>query len=283
MVQKRLTSSIGRRDFLRYAGYTGMTVSMAGVLAACKDAETTSSGSARLRAGVDTADRGGAGRPAGLRLVRVRQRRLLPQGGEEVPLGPVREGDRRHARVRVVRERRLGLHEGGSGGSLRRGAPVRLPVQGLGRPRGAAAVGHLADPELLAAEPQAHDGRTVRRAAVLRAARLGVHRTAREPRPCRRRRRDVQRALRRAVQGQDRMGRHAQHDGGRRVCARHRGPLGHDRRGARRGARLPHLQEGARALLLEPVLRLLASRSRPKRCGRATRGPTRSATPTPRA
>ncbi|MGZ5294483.1 MAG: ABC transporter substrate-binding protein [Actinomycetota bacterium] len=44
MVQKRLSSSIGRRDFLRYAGYTGMTVSMAGVLAACKDAETTSSG-----------------------------------------------------------------------------------------------------------------------------------------------------------------------------------------------------------------------------------------------
>ena len=33
MVQKRLSSPIGRRDFLRYAGYTGMTVSMAGVLA----------------------------------------------------------------------------------------------------------------------------------------------------------------------------------------------------------------------------------------------------------
>jgi spermidine/putrescine transport system substrate-binding protein len=44
MVEKRLGSSIGRRDFLRYAGYTGMTVSMAGVLAACKDAETPSGG-----------------------------------------------------------------------------------------------------------------------------------------------------------------------------------------------------------------------------------------------
>jgi spermidine/putrescine transport system substrate-binding protein len=44
MVEKRLGNSIGRRDFLRYAGYTGMTVSMAGVLAACKDAETPSGG-----------------------------------------------------------------------------------------------------------------------------------------------------------------------------------------------------------------------------------------------
>ena len=35
-------------------------------------------------------------------------------------------------------------------------------------------------------------------------------------------------------------------------------PVGHDRRGARRGPRLPRLEEGARALLLEPVLRLLA-------------------------
>ena len=36
-------------------------------------------------------------------------------------------------------------------------------------------------------------------------------------------------------------------------------PLGHDRRGARRGPRLPDLQEGARPLLLEPVLRLLVA------------------------
>jgi spermidine/putrescine-binding protein len=47
MVEKRLGRSIGRRDFLRYAGYTGMTVSMAGVLAACRDAETPPSGGAQ--------------------------------------------------------------------------------------------------------------------------------------------------------------------------------------------------------------------------------------------
>lgn len=44
MVQKRLSSPIGRRDFMRYAGYTGMTVSMAGVLAACREAESPSGG-----------------------------------------------------------------------------------------------------------------------------------------------------------------------------------------------------------------------------------------------
>ena len=56
--------------------------------------------------GLETADRAGTRRPPGLRLVGVRQRRLLPQGGEEVPLGAVREGDRRHSGVRAVRERR---------------------------------------------------------------------------------------------------------------------------------------------------------------------------------
>src|SRR5688500_17107739 len=48
MVEKRFTAGAAdgmrRRDFLRYAGYTGMTVSMAGVLAACRDAETPSGG-----------------------------------------------------------------------------------------------------------------------------------------------------------------------------------------------------------------------------------------------
>ena len=172
--------------------------------------------------GRDPADRAGARRSAGLRLVRLRQRRLLPQGREEVPVGPVREGDRRHARVRPLRERRHRLHEGRRGRALRRRPPVRVPVQGLGRPRGAAALGHVADLELLSAEPEAHGSGPVRRPAVLRAARLGLHRAAREPRPRRRQRRDVRRAVRRALQGQDRLGRHAQHDGRRRLRPRHR-------------------------------------------------------------
>ncbi len=39
---------------------------------------------------------------------------------------------------------------------VRRRPPLRLQVQGLGRPRRDAAVGHLADPELQPAQPQAH-------------------------------------------------------------------------------------------------------------------------------
>ena len=44
MVQKRFTRPVGRRDFLRYAGATGMAVSMAGVLAACKQADEPQTG-----------------------------------------------------------------------------------------------------------------------------------------------------------------------------------------------------------------------------------------------
>ena len=44
MVQKRFTRPVGRRDFLRYAGASGMAVSMAGVLAACKQADEPQTG-----------------------------------------------------------------------------------------------------------------------------------------------------------------------------------------------------------------------------------------------
>ena len=215
MVKKRFTNSGRHRQarlpaIRRVHGHDGEHGGGVGRLPRCRDALGREPG---ICAGVDAADRSGARRPPGPRLVRVRQRRLLPQGGEEVPLGPVREGDRRHAGVRPLRERRLRLHEGRRRRPLRHRPPVRLPLQGLGRPRRAAAVGHLDDPELLIAEPQAHGGRPVRRPAVLRAARLGLHRSAREPRPRRRQRRDVRRAVRRALRGQDLLDRHAQHDG----------------------------------------------------------------------
>jgi spermidine/putrescine transport system substrate-binding protein len=44
MASRRFSSDIARRDFLRYAGYSGMAVSMASVLAACREAETPSGG-----------------------------------------------------------------------------------------------------------------------------------------------------------------------------------------------------------------------------------------------
>ena len=71
-----------------------------------------------------------------------------------------------------------------------------------------------------------------------------------------------------------------EHDVRRRHVPRGRRPLRHDRRGARRGARLPDLEEAPRELLLEPVLRLLAGLQDGRRSGSGTRGPTRSATPT---
>ncbi len=252
MVQKRLTSPIGRRDFLRYAGFTGMTVSMAGVLAACKDAETTSSGSqgsARRRSRRSTrspaACRSSTG--PGTATATTTPRRRRSSSGASTRRPPATRPSSPCSRTTTRRTRRSSR---GPATTWRTRADT---VQGLGRPRGAPAVGHLVDPELRELNPKLmtagqFDGSSTSCRST------GHSSPPREPRPRRRQRRDVQRAVRRAVQGQDLLDRHAQHDGGRRLRARHREPLGHDRRGARRGARLPGLEEGARAVLLEPVL-----------------------------
>ena len=60
--------------------------------------------------------RAGAGRPAGVRLVRLRQRRLLPEGKEKpVPLGAVRRRRRatRPKFIALFENDDAGLHEGG--------------------------------------------------------------------------------------------------------------------------------------------------------------------------
>ncbi len=112
MVEKRFTNALGRRDFLRYAGYTGMTVSMAGVLAACREAETPSGGAqGSAQASIPPIEQ----EPGGLQVLDwsgYGNGDYLPRKGGEVSVGRLHQGHRRHAGVHPVRERRCRVHEG---------------------------------------------------------------------------------------------------------------------------------------------------------------------------
>ena len=132
-----------RRDLIRY---TGMGLGVSAILAACKQASTSAgaipSGSPRPAMDAE---------PGGLQVFDwsgLRQRRLLPQGGEAVPLGGTTRRPPATRRSSSCSRTTTRLHEGGGRDVLRHRAPVRLPIQGLREPRRDAAVGHLADPEL---------------------------------------------------------------------------------------------------------------------------------------
>ena len=162
---------------LRHAGYTGMTVSMAGGARRMSGGRHALERNPGIGAGVGPADRGRAGRPAGLRLVRTATATTTPKRRRK-PLGPVREGHRRHAQPRCSRtttpRTRRWWQEPGTTWRTRVDTDAKDWVDlDVLQPWDTSLI-----PNSGRAEPQADDGRSVRRAA-LRAARLGVHRTVR--------------------------------------------------------------------------------------------------------
>ena len=128
MTDRTAKRGIGRRDFLRYAGYSGVALGMGGVLAACRDAGTTPGAEGSVQASLPPMEQ----EPGGLQVFDwsgYGNGDYYPQGREEDSSGSVRAGDRRHPRVHAVRERRHRVHEGRRRCSLRRRAPLRLSLQ----------------------------------------------------------------------------------------------------------------------------------------------------------
>ena len=215
---------LGRDDFLKLAALAGGTT---------PPGRAGRGGSGRRRAA-----RRRVGPAAGARLGGLRQRRragdvrgLREEAPEEQ--AAVHLHDQRVGRARQDARR----PEAGPLPALRRLGEVLRPE----RPR--RAVGPEADPELQEPEPVHGQGRAVQRQAVRDPGGLGLRRRPLPQRQGPPEGEVVEPALRRALQGPDRVVRRPEHARDRGAAAPHPEALAHDRRAAGEGAEVPDLEE----------------------------------------